>query len=212
MPPQPTANDALADPEMSRWFAEEVQPHEAALRNWLRSRYPALSDRDDLVQESYVRLWRARAHGPVGSPKALLFVIARNLALNHLRRLRQVGCVGESELSGVLDDAAPVGDQVARQQEHQLLQQAIQSLPERCREVFVLRRIYGLSQKEIAARLGIAEKTVEVQGLKAIKRCMEFFRAIEHPSVPPAPAAQPTPPPAAVLHAAPIRALPPAHV
>jgi len=49
-------------------------------------------------------------------------------------------------------------------------------LPERCREVFTLRRIHGVSQKEIAARLGISEKTVENQSVLALRRCVEFFR------------------------------------
>lgn len=175
----PNAPDSMADPEMTRWFAKEVQPHEAALRGWLRSRYPTLSDRDDVVQESYMRLWRAKSRGPVNSPRAMLFVIARNLVLNHYRQLKRNGDVGEMDVSEVLDEGADVSDQIARKQEYQLLNEAIQALPEKCREVFVLRRFYGMSQKDIAARMGIAEKTVEAQNFKAIKRCMEFFREVE---------------------------------
>lgn len=78
------------NPEQSRWFAEEVLPHEAKLRAWLRGRFPAVTDVDDLVQDAYARLMEAHATGPIACPRALLFVTARNLALNHLRHERGV--------------------------------------------------------------------------------------------------------------------------
>jgi RNA polymerase sigma-70 factor (ECF subfamily) len=68
-----------------------------------------------------------------------------------------------------------VPESVTRAEDIQLLVQAIQSLPERCRQVFTLRKIYGLSQKEIAVRLGISEHTVEAQGTVGIRKCAEFF-------------------------------------
>ena len=60
----------------------------AALRAWLRARFPVVTDADDLVQEAYARLMQAHATGPIACPRAFLFVTARNLALNHLRHQR----------------------------------------------------------------------------------------------------------------------------
>ena len=77
-----------SDPESSRWFAEEVLPHEPKLRAWLRGRFPGVTDADDLVQEAYARLMQAYATGPIACPRAFLFVTARNLALNYLRHRR----------------------------------------------------------------------------------------------------------------------------
>lgn len=175
--------DAIAAPgktasgtaEQTRWFAEQVQPHEAALRNWLRVRFPAVTDRDDLVQEAYLRIWRARGQGTIGSPKAFLFAVARNLALDALKRRLPEVDLGESGASTVLDESTNTTEAVARGQELELLHQALQSLPERCRQVFTLRRLHGLSQKETAARLGIAEKTVEAQHTIAMHKCVQFF-------------------------------------
>lgn len=166
------------DPQLARWFAEEVQPHEAALRAWLRSRFPTLMDVDDLVQESYTRLLRARETGSIACAKAFLFVTARNLALNQLRHLRHERPDGLVELdaSGVLDNSTAIPESVARAEDLQLLIHAIQSLPERCRQIMTLRKVYGLSQKEIAQKLEISEHTVEAQGAIGLRKCIEYFR------------------------------------
>jgi RNA polymerase sigma-70 factor (ECF subfamily) len=166
------------DSELARWFAEEVQPHEQALRAWLRSRFPTLADTDDLVQESYTRLLRVRETGSVACARAFLFITSRNLALNHLRHLRyeSPGILTETDASGVLDDSTAIPESVARAEDLQLLIHAIQSLPDRCRQVLTLRKIYGFTQKETAARLGIAEHTVEAQGAIGLRKCIEYFR------------------------------------
>jgi RNA polymerase sigma factor (sigma-70 family) len=168
--------------EHARWFADEVLPHEPALRGYLRGRFPSLRDIDDLVQESYARLLRARATGPIACGKAFVFVTARNLALNHLRHQAHERPEGLAEIpaASVLDDGTGTPETVARAEELQVLIEAIQSLPERCRQIVTLRKIYGLSQKEVAARLGIAEHTVEAQGGIGLRKCIEYFRARGH--------------------------------
>jgi RNA polymerase sigma-70 factor (ECF subfamily) len=168
-----------SNPDLARWFAEEVQPHESALRAWLHGRFPTLADADDLVQESYTRLLRARETGSIACAKAFLFVTARNLALNQLRHLRLERPEGAAEIdaAGVLDEGAAVPESVARAEDLQLLIHAIQALPDRCRQIVTLRKIYGLSQKEVAARLGISEHTVEAQGAIGLRKCIQYFRS-----------------------------------
>lgn len=164
--------------DQARWFAEDVLPHDAALRGWLRGRFPSLVDHDDVVQECYVRLLRAHETGPIACARAFLFVTARNLALNRLRHQRHEYPPGLAEIdsTGVCDDEAGVPEALTRSEDFQILTEAIQSLPERCRQIMTLRKIYGLSQKEVAARLGIAEHTVEAQGSIGLRKCIEFFR------------------------------------
>jgi RNA polymerase sigma factor (sigma-70 family) len=176
-----------------RWFTEEVQPHEAALRDWLRFRFPSLGDRDDLVQQSYLQIIRARERTHIFSVRAFLFATARNLALNQLRRRAHEPSspLGETDSSSVLDDKPDAAETIARTQELEVLTQAILSLPKRCREVFTLRRIAGLPQKEIAARLGISEKTVEAQCVIAMRKCVDYFRRTD--GAPAAPPSQPGP-------------------
>jgi RNA polymerase sigma factor (sigma-70 family) len=163
--------------EHTRWFAEEVQPHETMLRSWLRGLFPTLPDVDDVVQESYVRLIRAREAGKVSQPKAYLFTTARNAALDFFRRRKIVSieAVGNMQDSTVLDDRPGVADAISRQQELDLLAEAVRDLPDRCRQTLTLRLLYGLSHKEIAAELRVSEHTVKAQLAKGMRRCADYF-------------------------------------
>lgn len=165
------------DTAAAQWYAENVQVHEGALRDWLRLKFPFLADRDNLVQESLTRVWRIRQSNEVKSPKALLFTTARNLAIDELRRRNIVPIDSLEEIDGlsVLDQGASAPDATTRKQELELLTQAVQSLPTRCRQVLTLRKIYGLSQKEIAARLRISEATVETHVCNGIRGCTKFL-------------------------------------
>lgn len=165
-------------PEQSRWFTDEVLPHEPDLRAWLRARFPSLGDIDDVVQEAYTRLLKAHATGPIASVRGFIFVTARNFALNHLRhqRVEQPDQGADIDVRNVQDPASPTAETLAKQEDLQLLIRAIQSLPDRCREVMMLRKIYGLSQKEVATQLGISEHTVEAQAAIGLRRCIEYFQ------------------------------------
>ena len=163
--------------EHARWYTEEVQPHAAGLRGYLMGQFPSLPDVDDVVQESLVRVLRERSRGPVAAPRALLYATARNLALDAMRRQRVVSFepMTENTASHVFEGSSAIPESVSRNEEFDLLTQAIQSLRDRCRQVFTVRVAYGLSQREIAARLGISENTVEKQMGKAVRRCTEMF-------------------------------------
>lgn len=170
MPPQ--------NPEQARWFTEEVQPHEPDLRAYLRRQFPKLTDVDDMVQESFARLLRARETGRVDCVRAYLFTIARNAANALLRRPKifDENPITDSAVLRIVEVGADVAEQVCTNQEVAFLLDAIDALPARCREIFILRKLQGVSQKEIARRLGLSEQTVQVQVGRGAKKCAQFLR------------------------------------
>jgi len=166
------------DSETTAWFAKEVQPHEGMLRSYLMG-IARPGDVDDLVQESYTRLLRMREAGRLRSPRGLLFTMARNAAHDLFRRrgTAAISPITEDEYLGVMDDTPGSAEVVSRGQEIELLADAIEALPARCRAVFILRQFENLSQREIAQHLGISEHTVESQLTKALRRCEDYFAA-----------------------------------
>lgn len=122
---------------------------------------------------------RAKSKGPVHSAKGLLFAIARNAVTDFWRRSNKAEHVEITETVHlpVLEKEQGFVETLCRDQELALLHEAIDSLPERCREVLLLRKIKGLSQREIAALLCISEHTVESLAVKGSRRCAEYLRA-----------------------------------
>jgi len=157
---------------------EEVYPHDAQLKSFLHSSFPGVRDVDDVVQESYLRVWKRHLALPILSAKSFLFQVARRLALNTVRHDRASPVnerVTERDASGVLEEK-DFRETVCTRQEVLLLLDAIDTLPCRCREIVLLRKIEGLSQKEIAAKLRLSEQTVQVQACRGLKRLQVALR------------------------------------
>ena len=173
----PSESTRLPAPTLSRWFTEEVQPHEPALRAYLQARFPTLADHDDLVQETYTRLLRAQANGGVRYPKAFLFTAARNAAFDLFRRrgAKPTEAVTDLVELTILEEIPGVGEQMDQSYEREVLADAVRALPDRCRQVIMLRYLDGLAYKEIAVQLGISAETVKVHMTKGMQRCAAFF-------------------------------------
>ena len=174
----PSASDSPPIADQTRWFTEEVHPHGAQLKSYLRRSFPSVRDVDDVVQESYLRVWKRNLAQPIVSAKSFLFQVARRLALNTVRH----DCaspiderVTETGSSRVLEEK-DLRETVCTRQEVLLLLDAIESLPRRCREIVLLRKIEGYSQRQIAETLGLSEQTVQVQACRGLKRLQQVFR------------------------------------
>ncbi len=164
---------------LSAWFATAVLPHEAALKRYLRHRFPEIRDPDDVMQETYLRLFRAYHQGaPLRSPKAFLFTLARNLALDLIRRSRRSPLI-EATLDHVLRipaDQPDAAELTARHQEHHCLRQAIDQLPARSRTALELHRLHGLTCEATAAYMGLAPSTVQHHVARALRHCTDYFQ------------------------------------
>ena len=175
-------DDALVPPRglvpeetLEAWFAESVLPLEPSLTRMLRRHWRRQDDIADLRQEIYIRVYESAARDglPEYTP-AWVFRCARNHLINKARRAQIVPIDLIADLDELSD--APLEQRTperiaAVHAELDLVEAAIEALPPRCREVMLLRTVEGLSQKEISARLGIVEGTVEKQvtlGVRAL--------------------------------------------
>ena len=179
MSPPPTSCEQSTRADETRWFVDEVHTHDIALKRYLRSSFPALRDVEDIAQESYLRIWKQRAADPIRSAKAFLFNIAHRLALDRLRRIRRspIDPAANIDQLYVFDHAPSPYETLGRREKVQLLIDAIDALPARCRDVIILRKLQLLSQRETASRLGISEKGVEIQLTRGLERCRALIRA-----------------------------------
>jgi RNA polymerase sigma factor (sigma-70 family) len=146
-----------------QWIADHILPCEAEVRRWL-GRYThtlRADDIDDLIQEAYARLWSAD-FTRIRDGRTFLYSVVRNALHDQLRRARvvQIECVAEIDALDIDEAPGPERWVSAHQQYEQLLRVLEKLTPQR-RAVYQLRKFEGLSLREIARRLGIAEKTVE---------------------------------------------------
>lgn len=138
-------------------------------------------DIEDIVQETYVRACQFKSKEEIKSPRAFMARIARNLALDHIKR-------AEWRLTSSLDEDAEVQmdliqrladepfHQVASGEEFAHFCEAVRQLPLQCRRAFVLKKVYGHSQREIARELNLSESTVEKHIALGLKRCACYMR------------------------------------
>lgn len=158
--------------------------HEGQLHQYLAQMVGSAEVARELAQDSFAEIYRSYRPEQVQFPRALLFRVATNFALMHLRRRRlgralpageprnlepaldEVGHrIGpDGELSGV-----QLGDHIAR---------AVKALPPNLRYVFVMAHVAGRTRKEIAAAVGTSEKRVDKRMTAALRKCREHLLSL----------------------------------
>jgi RNA polymerase sigma-70 factor (ECF subfamily) len=176
-PKSPASGDAVGMDELETWFIREVLPLEAVLIQFFRRGGRSNSDAEDLRQDLYEKVCMAARSGLPSSTKAFVFTAARNLLIDRVRHEQVVpfdSVENLEELSLAIDEPAPDRVVIARQ-ELRRLQAALDRLPEKQRNVIVMRKIQGLSVREIAQRVNAAERTVEkhlTEGVRTLARIL----------------------------------------
>lgn len=153
------------------WVGGQVLPHEADVRAWLRGLSVSDHQIDDVVQEAYCRIAGLASIAHIVSGRAYLFSTARNILLEQIRRSRIVRIEAMTEIDRLeTDDDQPSPERIAGgRRELARVRALIEALPDRCRQIFELRRVHGLSQRETAQRLGVTENVVEAQTARGLK-------------------------------------------
>jgi RNA polymerase sigma-70 factor (ECF subfamily) len=130
----------------------------------------------EIVQDVFARIWERREEfNPHRSPKAYIFTMAKNLALDHLRHERVVHEWAEDPAVLFPRESQSLEDQINQKLLLEDLQKAISHLPERCRMAFILSRYDGLSYSEIAQIMGVSVKTVDTQISRALRVLRKYL-------------------------------------
>jgi RNA polymerase sigma factor (sigma-70 family) len=164
---------AIGASGVAAWFCREVLPLESILMQYLRRNWANASDIADLRQDVYVRVYEAAQKQIPESAKPFVLTTAHNLLIDRVRRARVIPIETVTDLETLAVASADVSaDRVltARDALNRLLI-ALEHLTPRSREAILLSKVEGLSRRQIAARMGIAEDTVKhhlVHGMHAL--------------------------------------------
>lgn len=172
--------------EIVAWVGSNVIPHEADLRARLRRMAVPEGEIGDIVQDAYLRIAQLDSVAHIRSGRAYFFTAARTAWLQRIRRERvvRIDTLAEMESFALADDEPGPDRQISARQELARVRALIDSLPARCREIFVLRRIQGVPQREIAGRLGLSEHVVEQQATRGLKLILKALAGGEEDVVP----------------------------
>ena len=171
------------EPEKPKDFTSLYRATIAPLRRYLTRLLGNTTEAQDVAHDAYLRVYPSEQKAPAQHPEALLYVTARRLAINRLKR-RSISPFAHSaaDLDSAASASPSVQQQVMARQELALLQAAIAELPEGCRAVLLLRKVELLSHREIGQRLGIAVSTVEKQHARALRLLRAALPAERHSS------------------------------
>lgn len=145
---------------------------------FLAHAWPYRDEHADIRQEAYVRVYAAALQAIPSNPRAFLFSIVRHIMADRRRRERVVSiqAAGDSDFSNELIDEQTPERSLGARQELARLTQAFDRLPTKCREVFWMRRVQDLSQREVAQQLGVSENTIEKQICRAARLLAQYVR------------------------------------
>jgi len=176
--------------ERGRWLARNLLPYEPILRARLKHVYVHGLEIDDIIQETYARIVSLPSLETIRHPKQYAIQTATSIIIDHVRHSRVISITATGDLDNLDVVTLEPGpeEQLEFRQEIAEIAKALATLPEKCRETLILRRVEGLSQHETAQRLGISIKTVEKHMARGVLMLMDLFgrggKSRSHASMP----------------------------
>jgi RNA polymerase sigma factor (sigma-70 family) len=152
------------------------ETHFEALKRFISRLVSSHHDVDDIAQEAFLRAYNAETNKEIDQPKSYLFRVAKNVALNQLRQKtrRPTDYLEDYGSPDMLHTDSTLEDEIMAQQKLEIHCAAVASLPAKCRKVYLMRKVYAMTHKEIATSLGISVSTVESHVEKGFARCNAY--------------------------------------
>ena len=151
------------------------------LKRFLARFFSEQQDIEDVAQETFLRAYVAEQKQSIEQPKAYLFRVAKNVALTRLTRKSEqiTDYIADLSVPDVMYSETSAADEAEADESLGIYCEAVAALPEKCRQVFLLRKVHGLTHREIAERMSLSISSVEKYLLKGILACQAFIQARE---------------------------------
>ncbi|VXC27104.1 RNA polymerase sigma factor [Maribacter litoralis] len=149
-----------------RVYNQIYRTHAEVLRNYLYYKFGDMQCAEDIVHDSFVKLWNKCSSVVYDRVTGFLYKIARNLMIDNLRN-KKVALKFEKGLVHVQENEDPYF-KLRTKEFRSKLESVISNLPEKQREAFLMNRIDKLTYKEIALRLEVSETAIEKRISKAL--------------------------------------------
>jgi RNA polymerase sigma factor (sigma-70 family) len=154
------------------------QQNETLLKKFLRRFMSNKHDIEDICQETILRALEAEKTKEIKEPRAFLFGVSKNIVRKQLDKQSKslIDFIEDFTPQEYLSSDTPtLEDNASDQQRMVFFTEAVATLPKQCQRVFMMKKAYGYSHKEIAAQLGISTSTVEKHVAAGLKRCSEYM-------------------------------------
>jgi len=177
-------SDGPKDKPVAR-IVEAFLANQATLQAFLRRYVSSRNDIEEMTQEVAARALQAAQKRDIEEPRGFLFGIAKNVARKELdRKSRNLVDLIE-DLAGQehVSNEPPIDEALDSRRRLAVFWEAVSTLPPQCQKGFVLKKVYGLSHKEIASRLNISVSTVEKHVAAGLKRCSDYMDKKENETV-----------------------------
>ncbi len=169
----PAADLKTQTSRMTDIFVENMN----GLKCYLQRFFSSTRDIEDVLQDTYIRAIETEKVTEIHSPKAYLYKICKNLALNHHAKAAQklTDYIADFDYSNVLKSEISLEDRAEQEERFMLFCHSVKQLPPQCRRAFVLKKVYGLTSKEIAERLNIKVSTVDKHLSRGLSLCRDYL-------------------------------------
>jgi RNA polymerase sigma-70 factor (ECF subfamily) len=172
----------MNDSDRMQWLVRHIVPFERRARAWLHRHVRTLSvaDADDILQEAYSRIWVLDLEA-IANPRAYFMTIIRNLVAEQARRAKIVPMVrmGEIDALNIISEEPGPERQVSAGAELELVRKVLETLPPQSRRAFELRKLEGLTVREVSERLGVSESAVEKLLARALSKILGAMSEVE---------------------------------
>jgi RNA polymerase sigma factor (sigma-70 family) len=173
------------EPRVKRNVFSYFKQHEAALRRYISSFFITSQDIDDISQETFLRSFESNIKSTIRQPKSFMYCVAKNLILSKYRRssYKLTDYIEDLEDHEEPLDISNLENDIDAQHTLSLFCEGLASLPEQCRRVVVMRKVYGLSINEIAERLDMPTSTINWNIAKGMTHCDNLIEKHENSGV-----------------------------